>query len=216
VSRRTSPTTRIKGRRVSLTPGAKMRFGSLVFVYTGSAESVAGRTFARLARPNVPTGAAGHAAFVRGFSDEMIMAILGPKPTQKCFRLAAYYLADLASRPAEPSRSPGGSSWSGIPPCTPGQLGLPDDPFNHCFWKEVRQHEVNGEAAKNSINQINRPSEDKSLALHPTRYLSKLSIKGLIKSATRSLCGDSGRPRYSLQFCKRSRFGQGLGQTLGI
>jgi hypothetical protein len=28
--------------------------------------------------------------------DETIIGMLGPKPTQECFRLAAYYLTDLA------------------------------------------------------------------------------------------------------------------------
>jgi hypothetical protein len=36
----------MEGRRVPLTPGATLRFGSLGFVYTGPAESVAMRTFA--------------------------------------------------------------------------------------------------------------------------------------------------------------------------
>jgi hypothetical protein len=73
-----------------------MRFGSLGFIYTGPAESVVGRTFARPAHPNVLTGAAGRAAFVRGFLDETIMAMLGPNPTQERYRLTAYYLTDLA------------------------------------------------------------------------------------------------------------------------
>jgi hypothetical protein len=33
------------GRRVTLTPGTTLRFGSLGFVYTGAVEPVAGRTF---------------------------------------------------------------------------------------------------------------------------------------------------------------------------
>jgi hypothetical protein len=84
------------GRRISLTPGATPRFGSLGFVYTRPVESVAGRTFARPAHPNVLTGAAGRQAFVRGFSGEAIIGMLGPNPTQERFRLAAYYLTDLA------------------------------------------------------------------------------------------------------------------------
>jgi hypothetical protein len=69
------------GRRVPLTPGATLRFGSLGFVYIGPAESVVGRTFARPPCPIVLTGAAGREAFVRGFSDEMIITMLGPNPT---------------------------------------------------------------------------------------------------------------------------------------
>jgi hypothetical protein len=84
------------GRRISLTTGATLRFGSLEFVYTRPMESVAGRTFARPPRPNVLTGAAGREAFVRGFSGETIIGMLGPNPTQERFRFAAYYLTDLA------------------------------------------------------------------------------------------------------------------------
>jgi hypothetical protein len=63
VSRRTSA-DQIDGRRITLTPGDTLRFGSLDFVYTGPAESVAGRTFARPPRPNVLTGVVGQEAFV--------------------------------------------------------------------------------------------------------------------------------------------------------
>jgi hypothetical protein len=65
------------GHKITLTPGATLCFGSLGFVYTGPAESVAGRTFARPPRPNVLMGAAGREAFVRGFSDEIIISMLG-------------------------------------------------------------------------------------------------------------------------------------------
>jgi hypothetical protein len=41
-------------------------------------------------------GMVGCNAFIRGFLDEMIMDMLGPNPTQERFRLAAYYLTDLA------------------------------------------------------------------------------------------------------------------------
>jgi hypothetical protein len=84
------------GRRITLTPGATLRFSSLGFVYTGPAESPVGRTFARPPRPNVLTGAAGRASFTRGFSDDVIIGMLGPNPTQERFRLTAYYLTDLA------------------------------------------------------------------------------------------------------------------------
>jgi hypothetical protein len=84
------------GRRVTLTPGTTLRFGSLGFVYTGPVESVAGRTFAWLPRPNVLTGDAGREAFVRGFADDVILGMLGPNSTQERFRLAAYYLTDPA------------------------------------------------------------------------------------------------------------------------
>jgi hypothetical protein len=42
------------------------------------------------------TGAARREAFVRGFSDETIIVMLGPNQTPERFRLAAYYLTDLA------------------------------------------------------------------------------------------------------------------------
>jgi hypothetical protein len=73
-----------------------MRFSSLGFVYAGSAEFVVRRTFARPTCPNPLTGEARRAEFVRGFSDETIISMLGPNPTQEHFRLAAYYLTDLA------------------------------------------------------------------------------------------------------------------------
>jgi hypothetical protein len=38
----------------------------------------------------------GREAFVRGFLDDIIIGMLGPNPTQEHFRLAAYYLTDLA------------------------------------------------------------------------------------------------------------------------
>jgi hypothetical protein len=82
--------------RITLTPGATLCFGSLGFVYTGLAESIARRTFARSPRPNVLTRAARHEAFVRGFPDNVIIDMLGPNVTQESFRLAAYYLTDLA------------------------------------------------------------------------------------------------------------------------
>jgi hypothetical protein len=103
------------GRRITLTPGATLRFGSLGFVYTGLAESVTGRTFARPPRPNVLTGTAGHEAFVRGFSDEIIIGMLGPNPTQERFRLATYYLTDLAFQASGDEPLAWGSSWSGTP-----------------------------------------------------------------------------------------------------
>jgi hypothetical protein len=84
------------GRRITLTPGATRCFGSLSFVYIGLAESIAGCTFAQPPRPNVLTGAAGREAFVRGFSDDVIISMLGPNPMQERFRLATYYLTDLA------------------------------------------------------------------------------------------------------------------------
>jgi hypothetical protein len=86
----------MEGCKVLLTPGATIRFSCIGFIYVGLAKSVAGRTFARPARPNVLTWAAGRVAFVIGFSDEMIMAMLGPNPTQERFRLTAYYLTNLA------------------------------------------------------------------------------------------------------------------------
>jgi hypothetical protein len=76
--------------------GTTLHFGSLSFVYTGPVESVVGRTFTRLPHPNVLTGATGCEAFVRGFSDDVIIGMLGPNPAQERFRLAAYYLTDLA------------------------------------------------------------------------------------------------------------------------
>jgi hypothetical protein len=102
-----------------LTPGTTLRFGSLGFVYTGPLESVVGRTFTRSHRPNVLMGAVGREAFVRGFSDDIIIGMLGPNPTQERFRLAAYYLTDLAFQASGHEPLGWGSSWSGTPRCTP-------------------------------------------------------------------------------------------------
>jgi hypothetical protein len=106
-------------RRITLTPGVTLRFGSLGFVYTGPAESVAGRTFTRPPRPNDLTGAAGRGAFVRGFSDDVIIGMLGPNSTQERFRLAAYYLTDLTFQASGDESLGWRSSWSGTPRCTP-------------------------------------------------------------------------------------------------
>jgi hypothetical protein len=83
------------GRRITLTPGTTLHFGSLGFVCTGPVESVAGRTFTRMLHPNVLTAAAGREAFIRGFSNDVIIGMLVPNPTQERFRLATYYLTDL-------------------------------------------------------------------------------------------------------------------------
>jgi hypothetical protein len=119
------------GHRVPLTPGATLRFGSVSFVYTRPAESVAGRTFARPPRPSILIGATGREAFIRGLSDETIISMLGPNPTQERFRLTAYYLTDLAFQAsgAEPL------AWEGlhravhrdVPPRATWPLGRPGD-----------------------------------------------------------------------------------------
>jgi hypothetical protein len=84
------------GRRVQLTLGATLCFGSLGFIYTKSAESITGRTFTQPPRSSILMGVAGREAFIRGFSDETIIGMLGPNPTQEHFRLSTYYLTDLA------------------------------------------------------------------------------------------------------------------------
>jgi hypothetical protein len=47
-------------------------------------------------RPNVLSGAAACEAFIRSYSDNVIIGMLGPKLTQERFGLSAYYLTDLA------------------------------------------------------------------------------------------------------------------------
>jgi hypothetical protein len=119
-------------RRVLLTLGATLRFGSLGFVYTGPAESITGRTFARPPRPNDLTGAAGREAFVQGFSNETIIGMLGPNPTQEHFRLAAYYLTDLAFHASRAELLAWGEFMERYTTVYPhGQLGLPDDPVTN-------------------------------------------------------------------------------------
>jgi hypothetical protein len=118
------------GRRISLTPWATLHFGSLGFVYTGLVESVAGRTFARTSRPNVLTGVVGREAFVRGFSGETIISMLGPNPTQERFRLAAYYLTDLAFQASGAEPLAWGEFMEWYTAMYPhGQPALPDDPM---------------------------------------------------------------------------------------
>jgi hypothetical protein len=104
-------------------------FGSLGFVYTGPVEPVVGRTFAWPPRPNVLTGAAGCEAFVRGFSDDVIVGMLGPNPTQERFWLAAYYLTDLAFQASGDGPLGWGEFMERYNTMYPrGQPGLPDDP----------------------------------------------------------------------------------------
>jgi hypothetical protein len=111
-----------------LTSGTTLRFSSFGFVYTGPVESIAGRTFGRPPLPNVLTGAAAREAFVRGFSGDVIVGMLGPNPTQECFRLAAYYLTDLTF-PASGDRPLGwGELMERYTAMYPrGQPGLPND-----------------------------------------------------------------------------------------
>jgi hypothetical protein len=118
-------------RSITLTLGATLCFGSLGFVYTGLAESVVGRTFARPPRPNVLTGVAGREAFVRGFSDDVIIDMLGPNPMQERFRLAAYYPTDLAFQ-ASGEELLGWGRFHGavhhnVPPWTTWPPGRPSD-----------------------------------------------------------------------------------------
>jgi hypothetical protein len=107
------------GRRVTLTPGTTLCFGSLGFVYTGPVEYVAGRTFDRPPRPNVLTGAATREAFVRGFSDDVIISMLGQTQHRSVLGLPPTTSPTSPSRPAEMDRWAGGSSWSGTLQCTP-------------------------------------------------------------------------------------------------
>jgi hypothetical protein len=117
------------GRRISLTPGATLCFGSLGFIYTGPEESVAGRTFARPPLPNVLMGAAGREAFVRGFSGETIIDMLGTNPTQERFRLAAYYLIERSFQAIRDELLAWGEFMERYTTMYPrGQPGLPDDP----------------------------------------------------------------------------------------
>jgi hypothetical protein len=102
-------------RRGHADPWTTLHFGSLSFIYARPVESVAGRTFTQPPRPNVLTGAAGHEAFVRGFSDNVILGMLGPNPTQERFRLTTYYLTDLTFQASGDKPLRWESSWSGTP-----------------------------------------------------------------------------------------------------
>jgi hypothetical protein len=68
-------------------------------------------------------------AFVRGFSDDVIIGILGPNPMQERFRLAAYYLTDLAFQASGDEPLGWGEFMERYTAMYPrGQTGLPDDP----------------------------------------------------------------------------------------
>jgi hypothetical protein len=74
-------------------------------------------------------GAAGREAFIRGVSDGIIVGMLGPNPTQERFRLAAYYLTDLAFQASGDGLLGWGEFMERYTAMYPhGQLGLPDDP----------------------------------------------------------------------------------------
>jgi hypothetical protein len=71
----------------------------------------------------------GHEAFVRGFSDETIISMFGPNPTEERFRLAAYYLTDLAFQASGDEPRAWGEFMERYTVMYPhGQPGLPDDP----------------------------------------------------------------------------------------
>jgi hypothetical protein len=117
------------GHGVTLTPRTTLRFGSLGCVYTGLVESVAGRTFGRPPRPNVLPRATTREAFVRSYSGDVIIGMLGPNPTQERFRLAAYYLTDLAFQTSGDGPLGWGEFMERYSTMYPrGQPGLPDDP----------------------------------------------------------------------------------------
>jgi hypothetical protein len=56
--------------------------------------------------------------FVRSYSNNVIVGMLGPNPTQECFRLAAYYLTDLAFQASRDGPLDWGNSCSDTPQCT--------------------------------------------------------------------------------------------------
>jgi hypothetical protein len=71
----------------------------------------------------------GQEAFVRGFSDEIIVGMLGPNPTQEHFRLAAYYLTDLTFQASGDEPLSWGEFIERYTAMYPrGQPVLPDDP----------------------------------------------------------------------------------------
>jgi hypothetical protein len=73
--------------------------------------------------------AAGREAFIRGFSDDVIIGMLGPNPTQERFRLAAYYLTDLAFEASGDELLGWGEFMERYTAMYPhGQPGIPDDP----------------------------------------------------------------------------------------
>jgi hypothetical protein len=117
------------GRGVTLTPRTTLRFGSLGCVYTGPVESIVGRTFGQPPHPNVLSGVVAREAFVRSYSGDVIIGMLGPNPTQEHFRLAAYYLTDLAFQASRDRPLDWGEFMERYSTMYPrGKPGLSDDP----------------------------------------------------------------------------------------
>jgi hypothetical protein len=70
-------------------------------------------------------------AFIRGFSDDVIIGMLGPNPTQEHFRLAAYNLTDLAFLASGDKPLAWAEFMERYTVMYPrGQPGLPDDPVS--------------------------------------------------------------------------------------
>jgi hypothetical protein len=92
-------------------------------------ESIAGRTFGRPPRPNVVSEAAAREAFIRSYSGDVIICMLGPNPTHESFRIAAYFLTDLAFQASGDEPLGWGEFMEQYTAMYPrGQPGLPDDP----------------------------------------------------------------------------------------
>jgi hypothetical protein len=197
------------GRRVTLTPGTTPRFGTLGFVYTGPVEPVARKTFTRPPRPNVLTRAAGCEAFVLGFSDDVILGMLRPNPTQERFRLAAYYLTDLAFQ----ASGDGSLGWGEFMErytamYAHGQLGLPDDPVTAYVnglrtpgaapgstttrrARFVRRHDPRGSAT--SAWPLCRAAPNRS-RLRATAAPTPSGVRGLTNSRRRDASSTRSRP----------------------
>jgi hypothetical protein len=81
------------------------------------------------ATPQCPLEGCSARAFVRSYSGDVIISMLGPNLTQERFRLAAYYLTDLAFQASGDGPLGWGEFMERYSTMYPrGQPGLPDDP----------------------------------------------------------------------------------------
>jgi hypothetical protein len=128
-------------RRVTLTLGTTLRFGSLGFVYIGLVEPVAGHTFTRPPRPNVLTGASGARPSSEASRTTSSSACWGQTQHRSVLGSLPTTSPTLPSRPTETHRWAGGvhgavhrnvPPWTAQPPRRPGDGLRQRPPHDRC------------------------------------------------------------------------------------